>query len=325
MHGFYGAVKERIRTARAPRFASRGAETPRWGVSRARLGESLLSRQKAHCNVLLQCAFWFDVIWVSESLQQPILCCIGVLPFCRVLISQPVYGGSHSTVDRGRRSICESRLFDCGIRHALQNLSNICIDADGLQLNFLWANCLPLVDADVGGVWVLGCHLPERVFDDNGRIVPNAQFQKEDFSACMGTEEILIPLRCCVPAFILDKLVVRTQVHGQWFPTVGTDWKKLGRYFHILLPLDHLPNDLLIIKGLLTARLTALEQTIIALRVEQALFIKASFLKAVVNIRGDDKIIFVLYQLQKINTAYKKRIVECIGWKRCVVGISDKS
>ena len=41
LHGFYGAVKEGIRTARAPRFAFRGAETPRWGVSRARLGESL--------------------------------------------------------------------------------------------------------------------------------------------------------------------------------------------------------------------------------------------------------------------------------------------
>jgi len=33
LRGFYGAVKEGIRTARAPRFASRGAETPRWGVS----------------------------------------------------------------------------------------------------------------------------------------------------------------------------------------------------------------------------------------------------------------------------------------------------
>ena len=52
LHGFYGAIKERIRTARAPRFASRGAETPRWGVSRARLGESLRARQKSPCNVL---------------------------------------------------------------------------------------------------------------------------------------------------------------------------------------------------------------------------------------------------------------------------------
>ena len=62
LHGFYGAVKERIRTARAPRFASRGAETPRWGVSRARLGESLRVHKKSHCDVLLQCDFCFNVI-----------------------------------------------------------------------------------------------------------------------------------------------------------------------------------------------------------------------------------------------------------------------
>ena len=62
LHGFYGAAKERILTARAPRFATCGAETPRWGVSRARLGESLRTRKKVHCNVLLQCAFLFDVI-----------------------------------------------------------------------------------------------------------------------------------------------------------------------------------------------------------------------------------------------------------------------
>ena len=42
-----------IQTARAARFASRGAETPRWGVSRARLGESLPVAQKS----ALQCTF----------------------------------------------------------------------------------------------------------------------------------------------------------------------------------------------------------------------------------------------------------------------------
>ena len=62
LHGFYGAAKGRIRTARAPRFASRGAETPRWGVSRARLGESLRVHKKSHCDVLLQCDFCFNVI-----------------------------------------------------------------------------------------------------------------------------------------------------------------------------------------------------------------------------------------------------------------------
>ena len=69
LHGFYGAVKERIRTARAPRFASRGAETPRWGVSGARLGESLRAHQKAHRNVLLQCVFSdFRIILVAYHL-----------------------------------------------------------------------------------------------------------------------------------------------------------------------------------------------------------------------------------------------------------------
>lgn len=208
---------------------------------------------------------------------------------CRV----PV--GMHGGV-RGRLSICENILFDCGIRQALQNLPNICIDADGLQLNFLWANCLPLVDADVGGVWVLGCHLPERVFDDNGRIVPNAQFQKEDFLPCAGPEKVFIPFRCSVPAFVLHEGIIAAQVHGQRLPAVGTGRKKLGRYFHILLPLDHLPNDLLIIKGLLTARLTALEQAVIALRVEQPLFVEPCFLEAVVHIGGDYKVILILHQ-----------------------------
>ena len=59
---FMGQQKRGIRTARAPRFASRGAETPRWGVSRARLGESLRAHQKAHCYVLLQCAFFIQIL-----------------------------------------------------------------------------------------------------------------------------------------------------------------------------------------------------------------------------------------------------------------------
>lgn len=63
---------------------------------------------------------------VSESLQQPILCHIGVLPFFRFLISRPVYSGSHRHGgERGRLSIYESLLLDCGIRQALQNLSNM--------------------------------------------------------------------------------------------------------------------------------------------------------------------------------------------------------
>ena len=69
LYGFYGAVKERIRTARAPRFASCGAETPRWGVAGARRGESL----RAHLKTSLQCVF-------SMRFFHSIACEIIILP-----------------------------------------------------------------------------------------------------------------------------------------------------------------------------------------------------------------------------------------------------
>ena len=79
LHGFYGAVKE---TARAPRFASRGAETPRWGVSRARLGESLRRVKKRiamyFCNTLfVLMLFRFRIILVAYHLRHQ---CIALLP-----------------------------------------------------------------------------------------------------------------------------------------------------------------------------------------------------------------------------------------------------
>ena len=70
MRGFYGAVKERIRTARAPRFASHEAETPRWGVSRARLGESLRAPK-----ITLQCTLRSKAVMVGlifNTLQETI-------------------------------------------------------------------------------------------------------------------------------------------------------------------------------------------------------------------------------------------------------------
>ena len=84
-------------------------------------------------------------------------------------------------------------LLKCHIGQALQNLSDICIDADGLPLDPLGANRLPLVDAGIGGVRVFGSHLPEGILDDDRGIVANAQFQKEDFLPFTGTEKILIP------------------------------------------------------------------------------------------------------------------------------------
>ena len=112
-----------------------------------------------------------------------------------------------------------------------------------------------------------------------------------------------------MPAFILYKGIITAEIHGQRLAAVRTGRKKLGRDFHIFLPLDHFADHSFVIKGFLTARLTALEQAVIALRVKKPLFVKASLLKAMVNIRGDDKIIFVLYQLKKVLIDRLRRIL----------------
>src|SRR5699024_2592421 len=48
-------------------------------------------------------------------------------------------------------------------------------------------------------------------------------------------------------------------------------------------------------------RYAALKQPIIPLRIKQAALVKSSFLKTVVHISGQDKIIFILYQIIKLS------------------------
>ena len=137
-----------------------------------------------------------------------------------------------------------------------------------MLLNLLRTNRLTLIDAGVGSVRVLRGHLPEGVLDDNGGVVAHAKFQKENLLPVTSAEEILIPLCCSVPALVLHKGIIAAEVHGHGLPAVWTGWKKLGRNFHILLPLDHFADHGFVIKGLLTARFAALEQAVISLRVE---------------------------------------------------------
>ena len=96
-----------------------------------------------------------------------------------------------------RLSICENILFDCGIRQALQNLPNICIDADGLPLDPMRANRLSLIDTDVDCVRILRRHLPEGVLDDDRCVVfiahhSNSVSCSRQYTGCLE--------KLCVPA-----------------------------------------------------------------------------------------------------------------------------
>ena len=126
--------------------------------------------------------------------------------------------------------------------YSAQRITYIHIDANWLPFNFLRANRLSLIDTDVGGVRVVRRHLPEGAFDDGRGIIANAQFQKEEFLPRAGSEKILIPRRCTMPDLVLNKGIIAAEVHGHGLAAVGIGWKKLGRDFHIFLPLDHFAN-----------------------------------------------------------------------------------
>ena len=73
-----------------------------------------------------------------------------------------------------------------------------------------------------------------------------------------------------------------------------------GGYAHAALLCDHGANRLLVIEGFLAAGLAALEEAVVALRVEETLFVEARLLEAMVHIGGDDKVIRAPYERQEL-------------------------
>lgn len=151
-----------------------------------------------------------------------------------------------------------------------------------------------MVYAGINGLRILRRHLPKRIFDDAWRVVASAKLQKKNVQVLVSAEKFRIPLSSSVPALILHEGVVAAQVHGHGLTADRTAGNELAGHAHVGLLLEHTQNDFFIVVGLLAARLCALEQAIIALRVEQTVFVEARALKLVIDIRGDDEIILVL-------------------------------
>ena len=66
------------------------------------------------------------------------------------------------------------------------------------------------------------------------------------------------------------------------------------------LCLHHTANHLLVIIGLVMARLTALPQAIIPLGIKQTVFVETCLLETVIHVGGEDKIILIFHQLQQL-------------------------
>ena len=72
------------------------------------------------------------------------------------------------------------------------------------------------------------------------------------------------------------------------------------RNSYVLLLCYHLFDYRFVINSFLTARRTALKQTVVALCVKQALFIKAGTLKLMIDISSQHKIILVINKRKQI-------------------------
>ena len=113
------------------------------------------------------------------------------------------------------------------VSHLLQYLANIVINTDGLIRNLPRATGFPEIDTGIDGLRILSGHLSEWILDDTRGSIANPKFQKEDTSVFSCPQEIVVPFCRLVPARILHKRMIRTQVHSHWFSAVGTYRKKL--------------------------------------------------------------------------------------------------
>lgn len=184
-------------------------------------------------------------------------------------------------------------------RKSAQDLSDVAVDADRLLGDLRQAGCLPAIDAGIDGVLVFGRHLPKGIFDDDRRVVADARFKKQDLLSAAGAQEIFVSFCCPVPALVLDEFVVGAQVHRHRPPAVRADRQQICRDQPVFPPRDHRADRGLVVKSFLTARPAAPEQAVIALRVEQPLFVEPRLLEAVIHVGRDHEIVLVGHQRQK--------------------------
>ena len=122
-----------------------------------------------------------------------------------------------------------------------------------------------------------------------------------------------------MPAFILHELVISAKIGGHQLTIVWAVWNQLCRNTHsqlcsfrnnqlvILADLkalrqQHLPDDLFVVIGLMcrrTVRIGTLQQTVVALRVEEALLVEAGSLEAVIHVGCDHEVVLILHEVQE--------------------------
>lgn len=80
---------------------------------------------------------------------------------------------------------------------------------------------------------------------------------------------------------------------------MGAVGHKFAWYAHVVLSIHHGKNALFIVPGFLAAWVAALEEAVIALRIEQAMLVESRALEAVINVGGEHEVITAAYEFEQ--------------------------
>ena len=155
------------------------------------------------------------------------------------------------------------------------------------------------IKAGIDGIRICVGHFPERVFDNCRCVHTNTEFKEQDMESFMTAEKFIISFCSHMPAIVLDECIISSEVHVHGFAADRAVRYQFGWNTHILLLFKHRLDCFFVVISLLVAGYTALPQTVVALSVEEPVFIKTSILELMIHIGGDDEIIFIFHQIEK--------------------------
>ena len=135
---------------------------------------------------------------------------------------------------------------------------------------------LPKINAGISCQRIGISALPERVFNDARSIGANPQLQVKHLVSAVSGHEILVALGRLMPAGVLNESVIGAQIHTHRLTTPGAVRHKLAGNTHVTLGFNHELHGLIVVVSIGVARLGALPQAVITLRVKQALFRETS-------------------------------------------------
>ena len=95
--------------------------------------------------------------------------------------------------------------------------SDIPVNANRSVGNLVGREPLAAVDTGVGRAGIFRGHLPEGIFDDDGRVIPDTEFEKQYLLSLTGAQEVCIPLRRRVPALDLGGIYLRRRAVSSIF------------------------------------------------------------------------------------------------------------